>query len=168
MEVVISQNGVQLVVEGVISTQTIKHTAVGYVDVGECLQSEGIDKGKGRFREMNIFRYWFRAVERYAPWVNKVFLVTNGKFPDWINPDNPKLVLVKHEDYIPEEYLPTFNSCTIELHLHRIKDLSEHFVYFNDDIMLNGLVSPDYFFKNELPCDLLIRNLLHYLSWVDD
>ena len=88
---------------------------------------------------MNIFRYWFRAVERYAPWVNKVFLVTNGKFPDWINPDNPKLVLVKHDDYIPEEYLPTFNSCAIELHLHRIKDLSEHFVYFNDDTMLNGL-----------------------------
>ena len=112
------------------------------------------DKGKGRFREMNIFRYWFRAVERYAPWVNKVFLVTNGKFPDWINPDNPKLVLVKHEDYIPEEYLPTFNSCTIELHLHRIKDLSEHFVYFNDDVLVNGPVSPDYFFRNGLPCDL--------------
>ena len=72
------------------------------------------DKSKARFREMNIFRYWFRAVEKYAPWVNKVFLITNGKFPDWINKDNPKLVLVKHEDYIPAEYLPTFNSCTIE------------------------------------------------------
>ena len=35
-----------------------------------------------RFRNWDIFRYWFRAVERYAPWVNKVFLVTNGRFPD--------------------------------------------------------------------------------------
>lgn len=111
------------------------------------------DKGKARYREMNIFQYWFRAVERYAPWVNKVYLVTNGKFPDWINEDNPKLVLVKHEDYIPKECLPTFNSCAIELHFHRIKGLSEHFVYFNDDILPNSPITPDYYFKNGLPCD---------------
>ncbi|MBR2239656.1 MAG: Stealth CR1 domain-containing protein [Prevotella sp.] len=111
------------------------------------------DKGKGRYREMNIFHYWFRALEKYAPWVNKVYLVTNGKFPDWINKENPKLVLVKHEDYIPQKFLPTFNSCTIELLLHRIKGLSEHFVYFNDDIIINSPVTPDYYFKNELPCD---------------
>ena len=112
------------------------------------------DKSIARFRDMNIFQYWFRAVERYAPWVNKVYLVTNGKFPDWINKECPKLVLVKHEDYIPKEFLPTFNSCTIELHLHRIKGLSEHFVYFNDDMLLNGPITPEYFFKNGLPCDL--------------
>lgn len=112
------------------------------------------DKGKGRFREMNIFQYWFRSVEKYVPWVNKIYLITNGKFPDWINKDNPKLVLVKHEDYIPKEYLPTFNSCTIELHMHRIKGLSEHFVYFNDDMILNRPINPDYYFKNGLPCDI--------------
>ena len=115
--------------------------------------TKAADTGKGRYREMNIFQYWFRAVERYAPWVNKVYLVTNGKFPDWINKECSKLVLVKHEDYIPKELLPTFNSCTIELHLHRIKGLSEHFVYFNDDILLNGPVTPKYFFKEGLPCD---------------
>ena len=112
------------------------------------------DKGKGRFREMNTFQYWFRAVEKYTPWVNKVYLITNGKFPDWINRDNLKLVLVKHEDYMPKECLPTFNSCAIELHMHRIKGLSEHFVYFNDDMILNNPISPDYFFKDGLPCDL--------------
>ena len=106
-----------------------------------------------RFRNMNIFQYWFRAVERYAPWVHKVFLVTNGKFPDWINRNNPKLVFVKHEDYIPMEYLPTFNSNTIELHLHRIRGLSEHFVYFNDDMILNAPINQNYYFKYGLPCD---------------
>lgn len=111
------------------------------------------DKSEARFRDLNIFKYWFRAVERYAPWVNKIYLITNGKFPDWINKDNPKLVLVKHEDYIPKEYLPTFNSCAIELHMHRIKGLSEHFVYFNDDMFINAPVSPDYYFKKGLPCD---------------
>lgn len=111
------------------------------------------DKDNARFRNMDIFRYWFRAVEMYAPWVRKVFLITNGKFPDWINKDNPKLVLVKHEDYMPKECLPTFNSCAIELHMHKIKGLSNHFVYFNDDIFLNSPVKPNYYFRNGLPCD---------------
>jgi len=100
-------------------------------------------QNNARFRNWGLFRYWFRSVERYAPWVNKVYLVTNGKFPDWINPDCEKLVLVKHSDFIPQKYLPTFNSKTIELNLGRIDSLSEHFVYFNDDIFINAPVTPD-------------------------
>ena len=111
------------------------------------------DNSKARFRSMSIFKYWFRAVEENAPWVNKVYLVTNGTFPGWINPNNPKLVLVKHEDYMPKELLPTFSSCAIELNLHKIKGLSEHFVYFNDDVFINSPISPSYYFKKGLPCD---------------
>ena len=55
--------------------------------------------------------------------------------------------------YIPEEILPTFNSHAIELHMHKIKGLSEHFVYFNDDMILNAPVAPEYYFRNGLPCD---------------
>ena len=72
------------------------------------------DKNAARFRNLNCFRYWFRAVETYAPWVRKIFLITNGTFPDWINKNHPKLVLVKHEDFMPKECLPTFNSCAID------------------------------------------------------
>ncbi len=111
------------------------------------------DQSSARFRDWDLFKYWFRAVEKYAPWVNKVFLITNGTFPKWINPNYSKLVLVKHSDYIPERFLPTFNSCTIELHMNKIKGLSEHFVYFNDDFYINGPIDPDYYFKNGLPCD---------------
>ena len=111
------------------------------------------DQSNARYRDWDLFRYWFRAVERYAPWVNRIYLVTNGKFPDWINPNHPKLVLVKHSDYIPAEFLPTFNSHTIELNMGKIHGLSEHFVYFNDDSYLNSEVTPDYYFKQGLPCD---------------
>lgn len=112
-----------------------------------------LGKESVRFRDHDTFKYWFRAVETYAPWVHKVFLVTNGKFPDWINKDCPKLELVEHADYIPHEFLPTFNSGVIENFLNRIDGLSEHFVYFNDDFYLNAPVSPDYYFINGLPCD---------------
>ena len=111
-------------------------------------------KENARFRGLGIFQYWFRAVEKYAPWVNKVFLITNGKFPDWINKDCPKLELVKHEDFIPKEKLPAFNSNFIEICIHNIKNLSEHFVYFNDDMFLNAPVKPEYYFKKGLPCDI--------------
>lgn len=111
------------------------------------------DDSEMRFRNWNLFRYWFRAIESYAPWVNKVFLVTNGKFPDWINDKYEKLILVKHSDYIPHELLPTFNSCTIELHMNKIPGLSEHFVYFNDDFFLNAPVKPEDYFWKGLPCD---------------
>ena len=112
------------------------------------------DKSEARFRNMEIFPYWFRAIEKYAPWVHKIYLITNGKFPNWINNNHPKLVLVKHEDYMPKEFLPTFNSIAIELYIHKIKGLSEYFVYFNDDMLLNSPVTPDYYFKDGLPCDI--------------
>jgi len=108
---------------------------------------------RGRFRNWDIFQYWFRAVEQYAPWVNKVYLITNGTFPQWINPECPKLVMVEHKDYIPEKFLPTFCANTIELNLDKISDLSEHFVYFNDDMYLNAPTMPEDYFREGLPCD---------------
>ncbi len=121
-----------------------------------------------RFRELGFLRYWFRGVEKFAPWVNKVFFVTCGQKPEWLNPDHPKLVLVNHKDYIPEKYLPTFNSITIELNLHRIEGLSEHFVYFNDDIFLLRPISPDVYFRDGnpvLPSSLKYPNYLWINNW---
>jgi hypothetical protein len=107
-----------------------------------------------RYRDWGTLRYWFRGVEKFAPWVNKIYFVTYGHLPKWLNTDNPKLVIVKHEDYIPAEYLPTFNSFTIEFFFHKIKGLSNRFVYFNDDMYLIDSVSPERFFRNGLPCDI--------------
>lgn len=108
-----------------------------------------------RYREWDTLRYWFRGIEKYAPWVNKVHFVTWGHLPEWLNTDNPKLNIVNHTDYIPEEYLPTFSSHPIELNLHRIPGLSDHFVYFNDDFYLTAPVTPKDFFVKGVPCDSL-------------
>ena len=107
-----------------------------------------------RYRDWDTLRYWFRGVEKFAPWVNKIHFVTYGHLPKWLNTDNPKLVIVKHEDFVPADYLPTFNPKTMEFFFHKIKGLSDRFVYFNDDMFLIDGVSPDRFFKNDLPCDI--------------
>lgn len=107
-----------------------------------------------RYRDWEILKYWFRGVEKFAPWVNKIYFVTCGHVPDWLNTENEKIVCVKHSDYIPKEYLPTFSSHPIELNLHRIKNLSEQFVYFNDDMFITNNVKPSDFFVKGVPCEI--------------
>lgn len=107
--------------------------------------------GEKRYRDWDLFQYWFRAVEKYAPWVRNVYLVTWGHIPQWLNINSPKLKVVKHSDFIPDSFLPTFNSNAIELNLHRIEGLSEYFVYFNDDMFLGCPVKPEDFFRGGKP-----------------
>ena len=66
-----------------------------------------------RYRDMGVLKYWFRGVEKFAPWVNKIHFVTWGHVPSWLNTNNPKLNVVKHEDFIPQKYLPVFNANAI-------------------------------------------------------
>ncbi|MGL5900451.1 MAG: Stealth CR1 domain-containing protein [Lactobacillaceae bacterium] len=107
-----------------------------------------------RFRDWNFLKYWFRSIEENAPWVNKIFFITEGHIPQWLNLDNENLIIIKHEDFIKKEYLPTFNSNVIQLNLYNIKKLSKHFVNFNDDMFLNNKVHPKDFFYNGLPKDI--------------
>lgn len=116
-------------------------------------QEKNNGDAKNRYRDWGLMPYWFRCVERYAPWVNQIWFVTNGQVPRWLNRDHPKLKLVSHQDYIPAEFLPTFNSNVIELWLHNLPELSEHFVLFNDDMFLTAPVQSDDFFINGVPVE---------------
>lgn len=124
------------------------------------LPSKYEDAREIRFRDWGLLRYWFRAVEENAPWVNKIYFITWGHLPSWLNTSHEKLVIINHKDYIPENYLPTFSSHPIELNLHKIKNLEEHFVYFNDDVYLIDKVTSEDFFINGLPCDCLVESAI--------
>lgn len=122
-------------------------------------KQKSLDFSKERYRDYGLLKYWFRGVEKFAPWVRKVHFITNGQLPEWLNLENPKLHFVKHSDYIPSELLPVFSSHPIEMYMHKIDGLAEHFVYFNDDFFLTAPVNQDFFFKNGLPCDYAISNI---------
>jgi hypothetical protein len=109
---------------------------------------------EARFREYGLLKYWFRGVDTFAPWVRKIHFVTCGQRPEWLNVNHPKLNLVDHADYIPEKFLPCFNSSLIEIYLHKIPGLSEHFVYFNDDFYIINTIPPERFFTDGLPNDI--------------
>ena len=110
---------------------------------------------QARFRDNGLLKYWFRGVEKMCPWVRCIHFVTCGQRPEWLDTSNPRLNLVNHSDYIPAEYLPTFNSSVIELHLHRIPGLAARFVYFNDDVFAIAPVPQERFFSEDgLPRDI--------------
>ena len=108
-----------------------------------------------RYRDWETLRYWFRGVEQFAPWVETIHFVTWGHLPQWFNAAHPRVHVVRHEDFMPAQALPTFNSNALEMNLHRIPGLSERFVYFNDDMLVLRPLQPDDFFVGDKPRDML-------------
>lgn len=100
-----------------------------------------------RFRDWGTLRYLFRGIEQNMPFIRKVHLVVamDSQVPEWVNRD--EVHIVYHRDIIPNEYLPGFNSNLIEMHLHRIEDLDEEYIYFNDDIFPVDTCLPTDFFR---------------------
>ena len=109
--------------------------------------------GEERYRNWENFKYWFRCVEENCKWVNKIFLIvaSESQIPKWLNRDNPKLRIVLHEEFVPKELLPTFNIMTIELFVSRIKDLSDNYIYTNDDYFFLNSIEETMFFVNDYP-----------------
>ena len=100
-----------------------------------------------RYFERDQLRYSLRSLEMYAPFVRHVYLVTANQVPAWLDVDHPGLTVVPHSDIFPNAaHLPTFNSHSIETHLHRIKGLSERFLYVNDDVCFSRKTSVEDFF----------------------
>lgn len=110
---------------------------------GRLLDEVALDPA--RFRSREELKYSLRSVWAYAGWVRKIWIVTAGQRPDWLA-DDPRIELVDHADILPPEALPTFNSHAIEAALHRIDGLAEHFVYFNDDMLIARPIRPELFF----------------------
>ncbi|PEH05975.1 stealth family protein [Lactobacillus sp. UMNPBX4] len=106
-----------------------------------------------RFRDYGTLKFVFRSIDKFAPWVNKIFLVTDNQKPKWLDTKNPKVEVIDHTQIVNSKYLPLFNSNSIEWNIDNIPNLSEQFVYFNDDMILNKKVEKEDFFKNGLPCD---------------
>ena len=102
-----------------------------------------------RYIDNEELRYSLRSAEKNAPWVNKIYIVTNGQIPKWLNTNHPKIQIITHEQIMPKDALPTFNSMAIEANLAHIPNLSEKFLYANDDMFFGRPVSPDYFFTKK-------------------
>lgn len=123
----------------------------------------------GRYADNEELRFSLRSVEKYAPWIRTVFIVTDRQVPRWLDTAHPKIRIVDHSEILPPKAMPTFNSVVIEHHLHRIPRLADHFLYANDDMMFNRPVSPsDFFTPDGLPVARLNRRPFRKLTlWLE-
>ena len=117
------------------------------------------DFSSNRFADNEELKYSLRSVEKFVPWVRKIFIVTNGQIPSWLDINHPRIKLVTHEEiFVNKSHLPTFSSPAIESHIHRIPGLSKKFIYMNDDVFFGAPVWPDDFYTHSQGHKI-------YLSW---
>ena len=105
------------------------------------------DDSEARFRQIDELKYALRSVATFAPWVRRIFLVTDSPRPSWLD-EHPRVTIVRSEEFFADpSVLPTHNSHAVESQLHRIEGLSEHFLYSNDDMFFGRPVRPEMFFS---------------------
>ena len=120
----------------------------------------------GRYANNDELKYSLRSVERYAPWIRKIFIVTDDQKPKWLDISNPKIQIIDQNNLLPHKSLPCFNSNVLEHFLYKIPHLSEHFILSNDDMFLNKTVLSTTFFANDgFPIIRLNRKPFRRFRW---
>ncbi|TVR17290.1 MAG: hypothetical protein EA391_05310 [Balneolaceae bacterium] len=125
------------------------------VDENKEIKESVLPTGKDntRFVDNGELKYCLQSIRKFAPWIRTIHLVTDNQRPDFLTEQYQKengIEFLNHQDIFSsyEWALPTFNSRTIETALWRIPDLSNHFIYFNDDFILTSSVKPEHFFPD--------------------
>lgn len=114
---------------------------------GKNLDNDSV--GDCRFINNDELKYSLRSLEKFAPWINNIFIITDNQVPQWLDVSNPKIHIVDHTKILPPEALPTFNSMAIETVLHNIPELSEHFLFANDDMFFGNFVEKTFFYNQK-------------------
>ncbi len=104
---------------------------------------------EARWRNNDELRFSLRSVEKFASWINHIYIITDDQRPEWLRADHPKITIIDHSQIIPADALPVFNSSAIESCIYKIPGLSEHFIIGNDDTLFSAHVSPSTFFNND-------------------
>ncbi len=111
--------------------------------------SKAVETGDCRYVQHDELKYSLRSVELYAPWIRRIFIVTDGQTPDWLDTSHPKIRIVSHSEIMPPDALPCFNSGAIEYCVQNIADLSEYYLLSNDDMYFCRGVSESFFFGKD-------------------
>ncbi|MBB3989688.1 Stealth CR1 domain-containing protein [Croceicoccus naphthovorans] len=112
-----------------------------------------------RWSDAGEIRICLSSIAAHAPWVRKVWVITNGQQPpleDLSEHFRKKIEVVGHERIFHghDACLPTFNSLAIGTAAWRLEGLADRFVYFNDDTFLLGDIKPQDFFIGD---DTILR-----------
>jgi hypothetical protein len=135
---------------------TTRHTTQNHADLSTYASDSLTDN---RFIDNEELRYSLRSLVAYAPYIRHIYIITMDQRPAWLE-EHPMITIIDHTEIFKDpSNLPTFNSQALESNIHRIPDLSEYFIYFNDDVFLGTLTTPKDFFIDGKPNVLFEKSL---------
>uniref|UniRef100_A0A7S2RLR4 Uncharacterized protein n=1 Tax=Mucochytrium quahogii TaxID=96639 RepID=A0A7S2RLR4_9STRA len=135
--------GVDLVYTWVNGSDPGHKHALGNILTQVGLSRDNLEKRFRDFGEASTLKYSLRSQQKYAQWLRHVWVVTADKktqVPSFLDLHVDTISVVDHATIFPDwakDALPTFDSCAIEMNLHRIPGLSECYLYLNDDVLFN-------------------------------
>ena len=109
---------------------------------------------KRQYFQANEINLCVASIVKYAPFIRKIFIVTDKQRPNLDSIKHlvtlDKVEIIDHEEIFREnkDCLPTFNIRSIDALLFKIKNLSDKFIYFNDDMFLVKETSQEDWFIN--------------------
>ena len=113
-----------------------------------------------RFGSINEIKYCVLSILKFAPFIRNIYIITDNQNPNLGNvikelfPNRlDSICIVDHKEIFEgyEQFLPTFNSRTIETLMWRIKGLSDKFIFFNDDFFIVNDIKREDWFRNGRP-----------------
>ena len=124
-----------------------RNNYIDYCEQNNCPERL-VDIIGNRYGGFDFLDYHLKLANKNMKWINKIYLLISNyeQINDRVLPNNVEVVL--HKDFIWRSFLPTFNSTTIEMFLWNIPNLSEYFIYANDDMLPTGKLEPSDFFEN--------------------
>ena len=120
------------------------------------LASDAVDST--RFASDNEIYYNIASIIKYVPFCRYIYIVTNEQIPKFIDEfvkqgicAADKIKIIDHKDIFVgyEQFLPTFNSRSIETMICNIPELNDHFIYMNDDFFFNQPVTISDFLNDD-------------------
>ncbi len=119
-----------------------------YISARKAIDPSFGNNSMSRYTDHDELKYSLRSVAMFAPWVRNIYVVTDRQTPQWLKTDKESAVKVIDHSEIFEDTsaLPTFNSHAIESQLHKIKGLSNYYIYLNDDMFFARFTSQNNFF----------------------
>ena len=111
-----------------------------------------------RFASDDEIYYNIASIIKYVPFVRHIYIVTDYQQPAFIDEfakqnicSVDKIRIVDHKEIFAgyEQFLPTFNTRSIETMIWNIQGLSDYFIYMNDDFFFNQPVVIDDFLDNK-------------------
>lgn len=118
---------------------------------GKYLEKEGLEysAGKVRYQDNGELRHSLRSALKNLPFVRKIYVVHDGKVPNWIRQGSETISFIHHDVVLPDKIIPCFQSDLIEAYLHKIPSLSECYIYANDDVFFCRRHSVEDFFDEQ-------------------